>query len=192
MTETLRSSGTSWSRNGAGDATELGLETPRNGAPTVDGRHEHASAPARQELGPTRLLLSDLRVAWLLLDHARGRMIERLFGVADDQSMLVTIIALLVLAEAAHDRAQRMLSAPGAPTPGDLLLAGAGVRGLVHDLAGTSSDETPLLGTLITIAVVGGLTVPTARRAARATRRSAHRARMAFKSRYGELMRLRD
>ena len=53
---------------------------------------------SRADYGGARLLVSDIRVAFLLLDEARCAIVARLFGVAKDESVLVSIVAVGALA----------------------------------------------------------------------------------------------
>jgi hypothetical protein len=141
-----------------------------------------------EEFGDARLLLSDLRVACLLINHARHRTIARLFGVPRDQANLLTLVAVMTLAGAVNDRIQTMLRGPSVPSLGDGLLAGASLRELLRGVAGPSAGDAPLLGTLLTIGVLGGIAVPAAAKSLRATRASSQRLHVAFRHRYGYLV----
>jgi hypothetical protein len=70
---------------------------------------------ALEDVAGARLLVSDVRVALLLVDKARHRVVERLFGVSREQSWQVTLIALALLASAAHDKSDRLLKGPSNP-----------------------------------------------------------------------------
>lgn len=135
-----------------------------------------------------RLLVSDVRVALLLLDEARYRVLNRLFGVSRDQSWVVTLIALVALAQAAHEKSDQMLRGPGGPTRADVVLGGAALRELLAWIPGPSSRETPLVATLVTIAVAGALVRPALSRTAHGIRTSSHRARLSLNRRYGHLL----
>jgi len=138
-----------------------------------------------EDFGGGRLLLTDMRVAWLLLNEARYRAIERLFGLPRDQANLATLIALLVLAQAVHEKAAPVLRAPPAPSAADAALGAAALRELFYDVAGPSSRETPLFATLVTIAVLGGLARPVVRASVHAIRGSSHASVARFRHRYG-------
>jgi hypothetical protein len=103
-----------------------------------------------EDAGGARLLVSDVRVALLLLDEARYRVVNRLFGVERDQSWLVTLIALAVLAQAAHEKSDQMLKGPGGPTRTDMAFGAVGLRELVARISGPPSQDTPLVATLVT------------------------------------------
>lgn len=143
---------------------------------------------ALEEAADARLLVSDVRVALLLLDEARHRVVERFFGVSRDQSWLLTLIALALIAEAANAKAERMLRGPGGPTRADVALGAAALRELLSGISGPSSRDTPLLGTLVMIAVVGAVVRPGLRRTVHGIRASSHRVRHSFNHGYGHLL----
>src|SRR5436309_4027895 len=121
-----------------------------------------------------RLLATDVRVAALLLNDARYRAFQRLFAIDRDQVNLVTFIALLVLAQKTEATSHRIRSQRG-PTMAEDFMGFAVVREALRRVAGPSSD-TPLLGTLLAVAVIGG----TARSGLRAIHGSGHQADVAF------------
>ena len=123
-----------------------------------------------------------------MVNDARYRTIERLFGVPREQSNLVTLIALAVLAEAAHDKAERVLRGPGGPTRTETALGAGVLRESLKGLAGPASSDTPLFGTLVAIAVLGGLSRPALGRSVRGIRVFSDRTRLSFNHRYGHLI----
>jgi hypothetical protein len=139
---------------------------------------------AVEDFGSARLLVSDARVAVLLLDDARYRVIKRLFGVPRDQSWPVTLIALALVAHAAHSKWDQTVRGPGGPTRSDALLGAATLRELLMVVPRRSSRNTPLVGTLVAIAVGGAVLRPGLSRAVTGVRASSHRARRAFNHRY--------
>ncbi len=143
---------------------------------------------ALKDVAGARLLVSDVRVALLLVDEARHRVVKRLFGVSRDQSWPVTLIAVALVAHAAHEKSDQMLRGPGGPTRSDVVLGAAGLRELITWLSGQSSRDTPLVGTLVMVALLGALVRPGVSRAAHGIRTSSHRARLSFKHRYGHLL----
>jgi hypothetical protein len=143
---------------------------------------------ALEDVAGARLLVSDVRVALLLVDEARHRVVKRLFGVSREQSWPVTLIALALVAHAAHEKSDQMLRGPGGPTRSDVVLGAAGLTELITWLSGQSSRDTPLIGTLMMVAFVGALVRPGVSRAAHGIRTSSHRARLSFKHRYGHLL----
>lgn len=156
----------------------------RTAGATVDGERDIVL----EDVGGARLLISDVRVALLLLDDARYRAVRRLFGVPRDQSWAVTLIALAVLAQAAHEKSDQMGRGPGGPTRADVALGAAVVRELLAAIPGPQARETPFVATLVTIALVGALARPGPSRAAHEIRSSSHRARQSFNHRYGHLL----
>lgn len=80
-------------REQAMSATEVRLAsitTPH----TVHSGAAGEQGGARYGDGGASLLFSDTRIALLMLNEARYRVVARLFGVTRDQSFLVAIIAL--------------------------------------------------------------------------------------------------
>jgi hypothetical protein len=135
--------------------------------------------------GGARLLISDSTVAYLLLNEARGRVVQRMFGVPKNNSALVTVIALAALAEAIHENARKALKGPAAPSQGDSLLGFAIVNEVLRGLAGAGSGDSPFFGPLVTFALVSASIRP----AVRASLRGLKTARADFDHRYGHLIR---
>ncbi len=143
------------------------------------------------DVGGARLLVSDVRVALLLLDEARYRTVHRVFGVSREQSWPVTLIALALLAQATHDKLGPILTGPGGPTRADAALGAGALRELLIGIPGPSSRGTPLLGTLMMIAIVGAIARPGLSRAVHGIRASSHRIHVSFNHRYGHVVRSR-
>jgi hypothetical protein len=78
-----------------------------------------------EDVAGARLLVSDVRVALLLLDEARYGVVERLFWVPRDQSWPVTLIALALIAHPAHDKSDQTFRGPGGPTLSGVALGAA-------------------------------------------------------------------
>jgi hypothetical protein len=131
-----------------------------------------------------QLLVSDIRTAWLLLNAARYRALERVFGVTGEQANLLTFVALLMLAEGGFERTHRLLDDAGPPSVADSVLGVATVRAFGQMIAGPTSRETPLFGTLVTIAVVGSFLRPALVRGSREFAQFSYQAREAFSHRY--------
>ncbi len=167
------------------ESSESGIPGPeREPTSAADG----ALAIALEDAAGARLLLTDVRVALLLVDQTRHRAVARLFGVSREQSWQVTLIALVLLASAAHDKSDRMLKGPGGPSRSDVMLGAAVLRELLTWIPGPSSRDTPLVGTLVMVALVGAVVRPAVSRAAHDIRTSSHRARHSFNHRYGHLL----
>ena len=141
----------------------------------------------REGFGGARLLVSDVRLALLLLDEARQRVVERLFGVSRDQ-LVRDVDRAWKLAQAAHDNSDQMLRGPGGPTRADAGAWSRCARGAARRDPRPSSRETPLVATLLTIAVAGAPVPPALSRTAHGIRTSSHRARLSCNHRYGHLL----
>lgn len=160
-------------------------ETGSNGVPTVD---RVAELEAFERFHPTRVA-SDLRVAFLLFNDARYRLIRRLFGVSRrDQVNVVTVIGLLLLADAAHEKVEGLVTGPGGPTRSDVLFVSGALNGMLENLGGSHIQETPLLGTLVAGALLAGASRGVARRTTHGVRSGSHEMRRAFNHRYGRLI----
>jgi hypothetical protein len=91
------------------------LDNPSQASPqptdAVTRQPASQSTVAEQIAGAT-LLLSDVRVAFMLANHARHRAIERLFGVTPAQSNLATLIVLALLADKGWRRSRPSSQGP--------------------------------------------------------------------------------
>ena len=145
------------------------------------------SADQRSQSGGTRMLLVDLRGALLLLNEARCRTVERMFGVSREQVDLTTLVALLVAAEQIHRRSQRLKPGRRASVSDFAIGAGA-LRESIYGVAGPASSDKPLAGTLIAIAILGGLLRQPVVKSVHGMRSSSRRAHQMFLGRYGHLI----
>ena len=130
------------------------------------------------------LLLRDLRVCLLLANEARYRTLEQFLGISREQANLATLVAGLLLADAARNKAHQLLKAPGAPTLTDAVIGVGVLDGLVRAVGGSSARDNPMFTTLVGIAALGAL----ARPAHHGIRRVAHRSRASVNRRYGRLI----
>ncbi len=178
-------------REQAVSATEVPLDSiTRPDTVRTAAGHEQGVALSRDGyVGGARLLVSDVRVAILLLDEARYRVVARLFGVPRDKSLLVTIVALGTVAGAAHGKAAQVLRVPAGPSVADTVMGAAVVRESVHRIAGAWSRDSPFFGTLVAVAVLGASFRPVLGASFRGVKASSHRARAGFDHRYGHLVR---
>ena len=139
------------------------------------------------QTGGTKMLLVDLRGGMLLLNEARCRTVERMFGVRRDQVNLTTVIALLLVAEQLHRRAERLKPRGARRLPTSRSVAArSGNRSTASP--GPASRDTPLAGTLIVIAVLGGLVRPPVVRSFHGMKASSRRMHTMFLGRYGHLV----
>jgi len=154
------------------------ISTPSNAASAV---------PLARSSGGRSALASDLRVAFLLINEARYRTLERLFGCPKDQANLLTLVAAAVLVGAMRDRSQRIMRG-STPTQDDVLLGMASVRELICSVAGPSLRDMPYLGALITVAFAGRAALPTVIRSICGIRTGSQRLNTGFRRRYGYLL----
>ncbi|HEY6692397.1 MAG TPA: hypothetical protein VI006_06070 [Solirubrobacteraceae bacterium] len=127
--------------------------------------------------GTAQLLHADSRLALAVLNHLRYRALNRVFGMSRDQVNLLTVVLLLSAADGAYEAARRIsgmrLRVSGAG-------AGFGVialREAVLGVAGPSTRQVPGAGTLLSLAILGGLAAPTLRRTAHTVRAAEQRLR---------------
>ena len=145
-------------------------------------------APVRADLpGGTTMLLVDLRGTLMLLNEARYRSIEKVFGVPRDQVNVTTAILALLVAEAIHTQAQKVRPSRR-PSVADFAIGVGGLRESIYGVAGPASRDTPLVGSLIALAVLGGLVRPPVIRSFRGIKTSSRRMHTMFLGRYGHLV----
>ena len=142
-----------------------------------------------EDVEGVRLLTSDLTTLALLLNEARYRTMERVFGLTREQANLATGVLLLGVTAATHERAVRALTAPGGPSVPDVALAMGVTREALHSVAGRSFDKVPLAGTLITLAALAHISRPVVSRTTHAIHRRTHRLVLGFEHRYGHHVR---
>jgi hypothetical protein len=130
-----------------------------------------------------RLLATDVRVATLLLNDARYRAIQRLFAIERKDVNLVSLIALLLMVERAQTTSRKLRSSRG-PTMAEDFMGFGIIREALCRVAGPDARDTPLLSSLLAIAVIGGA----AHSGLRGIRGSGHQADVAFHHRYGYLI----
>lgn len=136
-----------------------------------------------------KLLLSDARLAFALLNEGRYRAIERVFGVPRDSQFLLTLILLGMSAQAVERRVRQVLGLPGLPARSDAILGAGLLKEGAHGIAGDLSRETPLFGTLAVVVVVSSAMRPGLRASAHGLERLGHQVRYEFDHRYGHLIR---
>lgn len=159
------------------------------GAALGDSSEAIREAAGEEFLGGARLLVSDGRMVYLLLNEARARAIARLFGISGPNSALVTIIALGLAGEMAHRKVVRLIRAPGAPELGEAALGASVLTQSVRWIAGPGTGDFPLFGPLVLFAVVGTAFRPVLRATVHGVRNSAHRAHTGLDHRYGHIIR---
>jgi hypothetical protein len=136
------------------------------------------------QAGGARLLLTDAKVASLLLRDARDRTTARVFGTTSDQSLLITALALGSAAAAVHEKWTAILGARPDPAADGLIGAGV-ISAALHGIAGTPSKDRRFLASLITFAVLSSSFGPTVARSVRGLSAEGHRIGSAMRGRYG-------
>jgi len=138
--------------------------------------------------GSVTLLLGDAAGLFLLANEARYRALERTLGIRREDANMATAIGLLLLANSVYERARRP-SVPGASnTIADVAIGVGALRESIYGVAGPATRDTPLGGTLIALAVLGGLARQPVTQAVRGIRGSSRRLTHAFRGRYGHLV----
>lgn len=140
-----------------------------------------------EEPGGAQMLVVDLWGTLMLLNEARYRTFERTFGVSRDQVNLTTVMLALVAAEAIHTQAQKVKPSRR-PTVADAAIGVGALRESIYSVAGPASRDTPLVGSLIALAVLGGLVRPGVARSVRGMKASSRRMHTMFLGRYGHLV----
>jgi hypothetical protein len=143
-----------------------------------------AAGPRRADFGAGQLLLADSRLAYAVLNHVRHRALARAFGVTPAQANLLTFVLALGMADAAWRTAGRVVHAPMHITSSDMAAGAFAVRESAIGIAGPGARQTPLIGTLLAIGVIGGLGVPGLRRAAAGLRDAERRVRAQREAQY--------
>ena len=155
--------------------------------PTDTGETLPTTPRPGEEPGGTQMLLVDLWGTLMLLNEARYRTVERTFGVSRDQVNLTTVMLGLVAAEAIHTRTQK-LRPSRRPTLADATIGMGVLRESIYGVAGPASRDTPLVGSLIALAILGGLMRPPVARSVRGMKASSRRMHTMFLGRYGHLV----
>ena len=140
-----------------------------------------------EEPGGTQMLVVDLWGTLMLLNEARYRTVERTFGVSRDQVNLTTVMLALVAADAIHTQAVKVRPSRR-PTLTDATIGMGVLRESIYGVAGPASRDTPLVGSLIALAVLGGLVRPPVVRSFRGMKASSRRMHTMFLGRYGHLV----
>lgn len=139
------------------------------------GRDQRATRPDRvSEVSGLRLATSDMRVAFMLMNEARYRALERL-GVSREDANVATVITAVILADAAQRRAQWLSGASVRPTRADAIVGAAAAKEIVHEVAGTSLRDTPYFTALVAIALAGSFSGPILRRSLAGLKDVSHR-----------------
>jgi len=119
---------------------------------------------ANAGFGTHQLFLTDARLALALLDHLRYEALHRAFGISRAQTNVVTVALLLGAADGAYEAARRI----GGLRPGvsghDAAIGAMALRDAAYGMAGPSARAVPRFGTLVALAILGGIAAPSVRR----------------------------
>src|SRR5436305_11437371 len=103
------------------------------------GVRTDASRERVEALSSATLFPSDPRVAFVLLNEARYRVIQGVLGVRRDQVNVMTLIATMILAEAVQTKTQVLRRGLRRPTRADLILGDGLLNVVGQQIAGPSS-----------------------------------------------------
>ena len=125
-------------------------------------------------VGANRGFVDDVVIGLMLLNRARRRAVEQVFGLTGltrDESIIITLIALAAVARQTGEAAP--VHKPAKPHPSNLMLAAGVVKELGHQAGGAGSRDIPGFVGLIAFALIWRYH-PLARGAAAAARESIH------------------
>jgi hypothetical protein len=122
-----------------------------------------------------RVFLYDARMVIALANHARYLALNRVFGVSRDQANLLTAVFLIGSAEATYAAAQRAFHSPFEAR--DASLGALALQEAALALGGPDSRKVRGFAPLVALALVGGVALPSVRRAAHGARMAEHRLR---------------
>ena len=137
----------------------------------------------REEFGGARLLVSDIRLAFMLVNEARYRTLG-LIGVPRDQANVATLVAIIMAADAIESSKQALGHAPHL-SRADAVLGAAATNELLHAIGGAPTRKSPLFGPLVAFALLAALSRPALSRSVDGMRALSHDARLSLKHRYG-------
>jgi hypothetical protein len=114
---------------------------------------------ASADFGTSRLFVADSRLALGVLNHLRHQALNRVFGVSRGQANLLTAVLLLGAADGTYEAARRATGMLRISGP-DAVLGAAALREAALGVAGPSTRVVPGAGTLLALAILGGLAGP--------------------------------
>jgi hypothetical protein len=133
----------------------------------------------RAGLGTGQLFLTDSRLALAVLNHLRYQALNRAFGVSRDQASVLSVVLLLGAADTAYEATRRIRGMRVRLSGGDAAVGAIALRDAALGIAGPSSREIPGFGTLVALAILGGIAAPGLRQTARRMRAAEQRLRAA-------------
>jgi hypothetical protein len=147
------------------------------------------AAGTRVDFGAGQLFLADSRLAFAVLNHVRVRALQRVFGISREQANLLTLVLLLTGTGTAVTTAGRVVKAPLRISRMDAAIGGFAMREAAMGASGPAAAEISPFATLMAIALLGGLAVPTLRRSLRRMRDIEHRVRSLRERQYASARR---
>ena len=152
-----------------------------------------APAPSRRaDFGAGDLFLADSRLLLIVLNELRHRALHRAFGVSREQANLLTWVLVLAGSDGTLRAAGRVVRAPLRLSGGDTAMGAFALREAAVGVAGPRAAQVSPFATLVTIALVGGLALPTLRRAAHRLRAAEQRLRTLRESQYASARRAKS
>ena len=134
-------------------------------------------ATSRSQFGAGELFLADSRLAFAVLNVARVRILQRLFGISPQQANLLTFVMAVTAGHTAAKTAGRVVSAPLRISGMDVAMGSFLAREGAVGVAGPSAGEISPFATLVTIGLAGGLAIPALRRLSHTLRATERRVR---------------
>jgi hypothetical protein len=122
-----------------------------------------------------RALANDARLAYTVLNELRYPALGRAFGIPREQANLLTFVLALSAAGATYDALARFIRHPWPFDRADTEIGVFLMREAGFGIAGPKAREVKFFGVLIAVTAIGGLTVPSLRRAIHSARLAAER-----------------
>lgn len=139
---------------------------------------------ASPRFGTSELFITDSRLVLGVLNHLRYQALNRVFGVSREQANLVTAALLLGAADGSYEVARRLTRARLPVTGTDAAFGAIALRDAMLSVAGPSARAVPRFGTLVAIAILGGIAAPGLRRTSQRMRTAEQRVRSERIQRY--------
>jgi hypothetical protein len=136
--------------------------------------------------GTAQLFRTDSRLALAVLNHVRYQALNRVFGVSRDRANLLTVVLLLSAADGAYEAARRISGMRLRVSGTDAAIGAIALRDAALGVAGPSARQVPGAGTLLALAILGGLAAPSLRRTAQRMRAAEGRVRRERIRRYAD------
>lgn len=127
------------------------------------------------------MAFTDARVAILLLDEARNRLVLRVFGIPKDKSLLVTLVGIGALLEALRGSAGK-LQVKADWKLDDAVIGTALTNEVLHAVSGGRYRNVRFFGALVALAVLEKSFRPAVRGSFRAARASERKAQAGLRS----------